>query len=92
MRNLLGELDERSSQIRFEVIDFSAGELIRLQHDKEILRRVYRGLCLECTEIDRLKTSIDQIVSVRNEAAHHGVLPSVAATYMEQHLRENVGV
>lgn len=37
MPNLLVELDQRSSQIRFEVIDFSAGELIRLYEDKEIL-------------------------------------------------------
>ncbi|MGH9504613.1 MAG: DUF262 domain-containing protein [Terriglobales bacterium] len=37
MSNLLGELDKQSSQIRFEVIDFSAGELIRLHQDKEIL-------------------------------------------------------
>src|SRR4051812_34097938 len=34
--NLLKELDQRSSEIRFEVIDFSAGELIRLHQDKEI--------------------------------------------------------
>jgi len=34
--NLLGELDKQSSQVRFEVIDFSAGELIRLHQDKEI--------------------------------------------------------
>jgi hypothetical protein len=34
---LLGELDKQSSQIRFEAIDFSAGELIRLHADKEIL-------------------------------------------------------
>jgi uncharacterized protein with ParB-like and HNH nuclease domain len=37
MPNLLVELDERSSQIRFEAIDFSAGELIRLYQDREIL-------------------------------------------------------
>lgn len=36
MASLLKELDERSSQIRFEVIDFSAGELIRLHENKEI--------------------------------------------------------
>ena len=34
--SLVGELDERSSQIRLDMIDFSAGELIRLHHDKEI--------------------------------------------------------
>jgi hypothetical protein len=37
MPTLLGELDKRSSEIRFEAIDFSAGELIRLHDDKEIL-------------------------------------------------------
>ena len=36
MASLLEELDERSSQIRFEVIDFSAGELIRLHENNEI--------------------------------------------------------
>jgi hypothetical protein len=36
MPDLLGELDKRSSEIRFEVIDFSAGELIRLHQEKEI--------------------------------------------------------
>ena len=35
MVSLLKELDERSSQIRFEVIDFSAGELIRLHENKD---------------------------------------------------------
>jgi Protein of unknown function DUF262 len=37
MPTLIGELDKQSSQIRFEVIDFSAGELIRLHDEKEIL-------------------------------------------------------
>ena len=36
MPDLLSELDDRSSQIRFELIDFSAGELIRLHTDGEI--------------------------------------------------------
>ena len=36
MVDLLKELDQRSAEIRFEVIDFSAGELIRLHHDREI--------------------------------------------------------
>lgn len=36
MDNLVGELDEQSSQIRFDVIDFSAGELVRLHQDKEV--------------------------------------------------------
>lgn len=37
MVSLLKELDERSSQIRFEVIDFSTGELIRLHENSEII-------------------------------------------------------
>jgi hypothetical protein len=37
MPNLLEELDQRSSQIRFEGIDFSTAELIRLHQDREIL-------------------------------------------------------
>lgn len=36
MASLLNELDERSLQVRFEVIDFSVGELIRLHESKEI--------------------------------------------------------
>jgi hypothetical protein len=39
MTGLLDELDRRSAEIRFEVIDFSAGELIRLHADKEIVIR-----------------------------------------------------
>jgi uncharacterized protein with ParB-like and HNH nuclease domain len=36
MPTLRDELDERSSRIRFEAIDFSAAELIRLHQDREI--------------------------------------------------------
>ncbi len=36
MPTLLDELDQQSSQVRFEVIDFSVGELIRLHESKEI--------------------------------------------------------
>jgi Protein of unknown function DUF262 len=36
MPNLLTELDRRSAEIRFEAIDFSSGELIRLHQDREI--------------------------------------------------------
>ncbi len=36
MPSVLGELDQRSAQIRFDVIDFSTGELIRLYQDHEI--------------------------------------------------------
>lgn len=36
MATILSELDKRSSQIRFDVLDFSAGELIRLHQEREI--------------------------------------------------------
>jgi hypothetical protein len=58
----------------------------------DAIRRVYSGFGLDHAEIDKLRTKIDQIVEDRNEAAHHGVLPSTAATYMEQQVREKVGV
>ena len=62
------------------------------QMDWGAIRRIYRGLGLDYTEIDKLRTKIDEIVEDRNEAAHHGILPSTAATYMEQQVREKVGV
>jgi hypothetical protein len=58
----------------------------------EAIRRVYGGLGLNYVEIDRLKSQIDQIVEDRNQAAHHGVLPRIAATFMEQQVRDKVGV
>ena len=36
MATILSELDKRSSQIRFDALDFSAGELIRLHQEREI--------------------------------------------------------
>jgi hypothetical protein len=62
------------------------------QMDWKAIGEVYTGLGLDHTEIDKLKTKIDEIVEDRNRAAHHGVLPPLAATYMEQHVREKVDV
>ena len=36
MTSILRELDKQSSQIRFDIVDFSVGELIRLHDDNEI--------------------------------------------------------
>ena len=58
----------------------------------EAIRRVYGGFGLDCSEIEYCKTKIDQIVDDRNEAAHHGVAPGIAAAFMEKHVRDNVGV
>ena len=56
----------------------------------DALRRVYFGLGLDHSEVEKLKSKIDEIVDDRNEAAHHGVLPSTSATQMENHVRDNV--
>jgi hypothetical protein len=56
----------------------------------EAVKRVYRGLGLDYAGIARLKTKIDEIVGDRNAAAHHGALLGVAASYMEQHVGDNV--
>jgi hypothetical protein len=56
----------------------------------DAISRVYRGLGLDRSAIERLKTRIDEIVGDRNAAAHHGALLGVGASYMEQHVRENV--
>ncbi len=58
----------------------------------EAIKRVYVGLGLDTSVVEKLKTKIDEIVDDRNEAAHHGVLPSTSAKQMEQHVRDNVVV
>jgi hypothetical protein len=62
------------------------------QMGADAIKKVYSGLGLDSAEIERLRTKIDQIVDDRNEAAHHGLLPTTAATLMEKHVRENVDV
>ena len=58
----------------------------------DAIRRVYKGLSLDFSEVELLAARIDQIVDDRNEAAHYGLLPSVAATFMEKHVRDNAMV
>jgi hypothetical protein len=62
------------------------------QMDWKTVGAVYTGLGLDHGEIDKLKTKIDEIVEDRNQAAHHGVPPQAAASYMEQQVREKVDV
>lgn len=62
------------------------------QMDWRAIGEVYTGLGLNHTEINKLKTKIDEIVEDRNQAAHHGALPPLAANYMEQQVREKVDV
>jgi hypothetical protein len=82
---------EPALQRRFKVKGINRRNELN-QMDGDAIRRVYRGLSLDHTEIEKLATKIDQIVEDRNEAAHHGILPSTAATLMEKHVRENVAV
>jgi hypothetical protein len=58
----------------------------------DAIRRVYKGLGLDYSGVQLFGAKIDQIVNDRNEAAHHGTLPSIAATYMEQQVRDNAMV
>jgi hypothetical protein len=62
------------------------------QMDSKAVGAVYTGLGLDHSEIDKLKTKIDEIVEDRNQAAHHGVPPTTAAGYMQQQVREKVDV
>jgi RiboL-PSP-HEPN len=58
----------------------------------EAIRAVYKGLGVDHSDIELLKSKIDQIVDDRNEAAHYGVLPTIGTANLEHHVRDNVGV
>ena len=55
----------------------------------DAIKRVYIGLGLDYSSIQKSRTRIDEIVIDRNQAAHHGILPQTALDIMAQHLREN---
>jgi hypothetical protein len=54
------------------------------------MKRVYSGLGLDYTYIEKSKAQIDDLVDYRNTAAHYGVLPPVATALLERQVRENV--
>jgi hypothetical protein len=54
------------------------------------IKQIYSGFGLDHTNIDKSRAEIDQLVDDRNSVAHHGVLPTIAATLMEKHIRDNV--
>jgi hypothetical protein len=58
----------------------------------EAIKSVYKGLSLDYSEIEPLRTKIDEIVDNRNEAAHHGVLKGTTATILEKQVRDNAVV
>jgi hypothetical protein len=53
---------------------------------------IYCGLGLSTGDIISSKSLIEQLVDERNNAAHHGSIPPVAATMLERQLRQNVEV
>jgi len=56
------------------------------------IKRVYSGLGLDYTSVEKSKAEIDQLVDDRNEVAHYGAMASVAAKFIEKHIRDNVVV
>lgn len=58
----------------------------------EAIRKVYNGLGLDHTSVEKLKGQITQIVEDRNDAAHYGVLPALGTTLMERQVRDNADV
>jgi hypothetical protein len=59
------------------------------QMDWAAVRRIYDGLGLDHTSIEKFRGRITQIVEDRNDAAHYGVLPRLGAALMEKQVREN---
>jgi hypothetical protein len=62
------------------------------QMDWEAIRKVYNGLGLDHSSVEKLRGKITLIVEDRNDAAHYGVLPTLGTTLMERQVRENAGV
>jgi hypothetical protein len=62
------------------------------QMDWEAIRRVYDGLGLDYSSVEKLRYQITQIVEERNDAAHYGVLPNLGTTLLERQVRENANI
>jgi hypothetical protein len=60
--------------------------------DWEAIRKVYNGLGLDHSSVEKLRGQITLIVEDRNDAAHYGVLPTLGTTLMERQVRENAGI
>jgi hypothetical protein len=56
------------------------------------LKAVYLGFGLDYGAVKVLAAKIDELVSARNDAAHHGAMPNLASGMLESQLRENVAV
>jgi hypothetical protein len=59
------------------------------QMDWDAIRRVYEGLGLDHSSVEKVRGRITLILDDRNEAAHYGVLPTLGKALMEGQVREN---
>lgn len=59
------------------------------QMNWDAVARVYGGFCLDPRSIERLASTLDQLVETRNQVAHHGSLAALVAL-LENQLRSNV--
>jgi hypothetical protein len=62
------------------------------QMDWEAIKKVYEGLGLDHSSVEKLRGQITQIVEDRNDAAHYGVLPTLGTTLLERQVRENADI
>jgi len=54
------------------------------------LKRIYEGFGLDGTTIARSAADIDSLVGFRNDAAHHGSMPTTTAAILENQVRRSV--
>lgn len=62
------------------------------QMDLEAIKGVYKGFGLDLTSVEKLRGPITQIVEERNNAAHHGILPTLGTTLLEKQVRQNADI
>lgn len=56
------------------------------------IKTVYEGFGLSSRGIERYAANIGSLVDARNDAAHHGAMPTTAAAMLENQVRDNVRV
>ena len=56
------------------------------------IRTVYSGFGLDYADVEVRASEIDDLVTARNDVAHHGVPPNFASSVLENQLRNNVAL
>ena len=59
------------------------------QMNSQNLTVIYDGLRLNKGVLTTKKSNVDDLVSARNDAAHHGVMPTTAKNFLEAQLRDD---